>query len=47
VAVEVAERRETSSVLAVVLRGGRRIEVVDGFDTAVLERLVRALERMG
>jgi transposase-like protein len=47
VAVEVAEPRETSGVLAVVVRGGRRIEVAGGFDTAVLERLVLALERMG
>ena len=34
----------TSSALAVVLRSGRRIEVGRGFDTGVLEQLVRALE---
>ena len=34
----------TSSVLAVVLRSGRRIEVGRGFDTGALEQLVRVLE---
>jgi len=34
----------TSSTLAVVLRGGRRIEVGCGFDTSSLEQLVRVLE---
>ena len=34
----------TGSALAVVLRSGRRIEVGRGFDTGVLEQLVRALE---
>ena len=34
----------TSSALAVVLRSGRRIEVGRGFDTGVLEQLVRVLE---
>ena len=32
------------SALAVVLRGGRRIEVGRGFDTGALEQLVRVLE---
>ena len=48
-AVEVSGRAPvplgaTGSALAVVLRGGRRIEVGRGFDTGVLEQLVRALE---
>ena len=34
----------TGSALAVVLRGGRRIEVGRGFDTNSLEQLVRVLE---
>jgi len=34
----------TSSALAVVLRGGRRIEVGRGFDRGALEQLVRVLE---
>ena len=34
----------TSSALAVVLRGGRRIEVGRGFDACELEQLVRVLE---
>jgi hypothetical protein len=34
----------TGSALAVVLRGGRRIEVGRGFDTGALEQLVRVLE---
>jgi hypothetical protein len=34
----------TGSALAVVLRGGRRIEVGRGFDTRSLEQLVRVLE---
>src|SRR5437016_4518637 len=34
----------SGSVLAVVLRSGRRIEVGGGFDTGVLEQLVRVLE---
>jgi hypothetical protein len=34
----------TGSALAVVLRGGRRIEVGGGFDTGALEQLVRVLE---
>ena len=33
-----------SGALAVVLRGGRRIEVSAGFDAGALERLVRVLE---
>lgn len=35
-----------SSGLAVVLTGGRRIEVQRGFDGGVLEQLVRVLERV-
>jgi len=34
----------TGGALAVVLRGGRRIEVGHGFDTGALEQLVRVLE---
>ena len=34
----------SGSALAVVLRSGRRIEVGRGFDTGVLEQLVRVLE---
>ena len=49
VAVEVSGRAPvfgagTGSALAVVLRGGRRIEVGRGFDTGALEQLVRVLE---
>ena len=49
VAVEVSGRARapgagTGSALAVVLRGGRRIEVGRGFDTGALEQLVRVLE---
>ena len=48
-AVEVSGRAAapmagTGSALAVVLRGGRRIEVGRGFDTGALEQLVRVLE---
>jgi hypothetical protein len=48
-AVEVSARAvapiaTTSSALAVVLRGGRRIEVGRGFDTGALAQLVRVLE---
>jgi hypothetical protein len=48
-AVELSSRPETSvaaagSALAVVLRGGRRIEVGRGFDADALEQLVRVLE---
>lgn len=48
-AVEVSGRAPapigaTGSGLAVVLRSGRRIEVGRGFDTGVLEQLVRVLE---
>jgi hypothetical protein len=47
-AVEVSGRSApvvaTGSGLAVVLRGGRRIEVERGFDTGALEHLVRVLE---
>ena len=48
-AVEVSGRTAgpfaaTGSMLAVVLRGGRRIEVGREFDTGALEQLVRVLE---
>jgi len=48
-AVEVSGRAPAcgaamGSALAVVLRGGRRIEVGRGFDTGALEQLVRLLE---
>jgi hypothetical protein len=46
-AVEVSAREASSgtgSALAVVLGGGRRIEVGRGFDTGALEQLVRVLE---
>jgi hypothetical protein len=48
-AVEVSGRAPapipaTASALAVVLSGGRRIEVGRGFDTSALEQLVRVLE---
>jgi hypothetical protein len=50
VKVELATRKsptqhEPSWGLAVVLQGGRRIEVHPDFDTNTLERLVSALER--
>jgi len=40
------KRHELSCGLAVVLPGGRRIEVHPDFDTNTFERLVSALERM-
>ncbi len=50
VPVELAARKspmqhEPSCGLAVVLPGGRRIEVHRGFDTSTFERLVGILER--
>lgn len=45
VAVEVATRGGSTSELAVVLDGGRRIEVRCGFDAATLRRLLTELER--
>jgi hypothetical protein len=50
VPVELAARKspaphESSCELAVVLTGGRRIEVHPDFDTATFQRLVSALER--
>ena len=50
VPVELAARKsptqhETSCGLAVVLLGGRRIEVHPDFDTSTFERLVGILER--
>ena len=38
-------KRDPHCALAVVLGGGRRIEVQPGFDVATLERLISALER--
>jgi len=38
-------QRESNCGLAVVLPGGRRIEVLPDFDTNTFERLVIALER--
>jgi transposase-like protein len=51
VAVEVAapgptQPRKPDSILAVVLRSGRRIEVGASFDAATLARLVSVLERL-
>ena len=48
-AVEVSNRATgpaaaTCSALAVVLRGGRRVEVGRGFDAGTLEQLVHVLE---
>jgi hypothetical protein len=45
-AVKVAGTRAGGWGLAVVLEGGRRIEVQPGFDEATLERLMKLLERM-
>jgi hypothetical protein len=38
--------RDRSCALAVVLAGGRQIEVQPGFDVHTLERLISALERV-
>lgn len=51
VAVELAgspatRAKESSCGLALVLSGGRRIEVQSGFDGPTLERLVSLLERV-
>jgi hypothetical protein len=46
VAVEVAARDGNTGELAVVLEGGRRIEVGRGFDADTLRRLVAELERV-
>lgn len=43
VSVEIADSASTG--LAVLLPGGRRIEVGRGFDTSTLQQLVAALER--
>jgi hypothetical protein len=40
------KQHEPSCGLAVVLPGGRRIEVHADFDTSTFERLVSALERV-
>ena len=46
VAVEIAEQAASRSGLSVLLRGGRRIEVGRGFDTATLQQVVTVLERL-
>ncbi|HXJ41410.1 MAG TPA: hypothetical protein VNH18_19170 [Bryobacteraceae bacterium] len=46
VAAEVAGRRATEGELAVVLAGGRRIEVNRGFDALTLRQLVAVLEQV-
>ena len=43
--VEIAEPVTGMAELAVVLSGGRRVEVRRGFDTLTLRQLVAALER--
>ena len=45
VAVEVAGNRVGGSELAVLLSGGRRIEVKRGFDGGTLRQLVAVLEQ--
>ena len=45
VAVEVAGHRRCGNELAVVLPGGRRIEVRRGFDVVTLRQLVAVLEQ--
>jgi len=45
-AVKVVGARAGGWGLAVVLEGGRRIEVQPGFDEATLERLMKLLERV-
>ena len=45
VAVEVTGRRERGGAFAVLLSGGRRIEVQPGFDAATLRQLVVVLEQ--
>jgi hypothetical protein len=45
VAVEVAGRGGHGGELAVVLRGGRKIEVKSGFDPNTLQALVAVLEQ--
>ena len=45
VAVEVAAPGGKTGALAVVLEGGRRIEVTRGFDADTLRRLLAVLER--
>jgi hypothetical protein len=46
VAVEVAGRSGCGSELAVLLTGGRRIEVKCGFDAGTLRQLVAVLEQV-
>jgi hypothetical protein len=46
VAVEVEKRSQGSCQLAVVLSGGRRVEVQRGFDATTLYQLISALERV-
>jgi hypothetical protein len=47
VAVDVTGQSPPSTELSVVVPGGRRIEVRQGFDTATLQQLIAALERIG
>jgi transposase len=44
VAVELERQRESDCRLAVVLSGGRRVEVQRGFDAPTFRQLVSALE---
>ena len=44
-AVELADDSSRGSGLAVVLRGGRRVEVSRGFDAMTLQQVVAALDR--
>ena len=46
VAVEVSEPEPGTAGLAVIVSGGRRIEVGRGFDPETLRRLVSALEQV-
>ncbi len=46
VAVELERQSESDCRLAVILSGGRRVEVERGFDATTLRQLVSALERV-
>src|SRR4051794_37171236 len=46
VAVDIAEPAGPAAVIAVVLRGGRRIEVGRGFDGRTLQQVVTLLEHI-
>jgi hypothetical protein len=45
VQVEIAEPARFSAGVAVVLQGGRRVEVAPGFDAMTLEQVMHVLER--